>query len=63
MTEKTDADNVLLLASVRGGVERLVAQGVLTARFTCPSSAELPSPDLKLPLATVEPDQHAGRPQ
>jgi hypothetical protein len=62
MTDRTDADNVLLLAGVRDGIERMVAQGVLTARFTCPPCTDLPSPNLNLPLATVEPGHHAKRP-
>ena len=63
MTDRTDANNVVvLLASIGDGIERMVAQGVLTARFTCPPCTDLTSTNPNLPLATVEPDHHAKRP-
>ncbi|MGQ0719114.1 MAG: hypothetical protein ACT4NP_17715 [Pseudonocardiales bacterium] len=67
MTDRTGAEDewrqqVLPVAGVVQGVEHLLADGVLTAglaRAAWPGAA--PVPDLRLPLATVEPEQCVDR--
>ncbi|MGH3775426.1 MAG: hypothetical protein ACRDRR_06765 [Pseudonocardiaceae bacterium] len=67
MTDRTDAEDewrqqALPVACLSQGVEHLIADGVLTAGFVRAAWPEAaPVPDLRLPLATVEPEQCGAR--
>jgi hypothetical protein len=70
MTDQTDIEDahhpqrsvVVPVASARRGVEHLLTQGVVTAWFARARWPELvPVTDLRLPLATVKPEQRGDR--
>ncbi len=59
---QSQGSGVLPVASARRGVEHLLAEGVLTAGFARAMWLEsVPVADLRLPLATVEPEQRGDR--